>query len=170
MFNLFKKSTASVFQKHFNEISALSCVSKSKAHKPLTAAYLFVVSDYTLMCVGKMSARNEKAREIFSVLESGLLSPNELKLFDRCIELFGQVIRGVTTARGDWCLMDKPSDNAIINLYLCFGDLLKFPEYIDDYENSPTTILGIDELIDFSEQFNEVLKTTMSYADSIGRG
>lgn len=145
-------------------------MAKSKAHKPLTAAYLFVVSDYALMCVGKMSARNDKAQEIFSILESGLLSPNELKLFDRCIELFGQVIRGAVSVRGDWCLMDKSSDNAIINLYLCFGDLLKFPEYIDDYENSPITILGIDELFDFSKQFNEVLKITMSYVDSIGRG
>lgn len=170
MFNLFKKSTASAFQKHFNEISTLSCVSKSKACKPLTAAYLFVVSDYTLMCVGKMSARNEKAREIFSILESGLLSPNELKLFDRCVELFGQVIRGVVSARGDWCLMDESPNNSMINLYMCFGDLLNFPDYINDYKHAPITVLPIDQLLDFSTQFNEVLKNTLSYVDSIKRG
>lgn len=169
MFNFFKKDTASVFEKHFNKISALPCVSNSKVHRPLAAAYLFVVSDYALMGAGKMSARNESAREIFAILESRLLSSNELNLFDKYTELFGQVIRGTVSVRGDWCFLDGPSNNPITNLYVCFGDLLKFPDYINDYKNAPITVLPIDELVDFSSQFKSVLAIAISYIENIGR-
>lgn len=169
MFNFFKKNTTTAFEKHFIDITALPCISGCQYYKPLTAAYLFVISDFALMSTGKLHARNESAQEIFSILENKLLSSAELKLFDRYVDLFGGVLRGVISVRGDWCLSDDPSSNPIENLYTCFGDLLEYPTYINDYANAPTVILPAHKHFDFAIKFTTVLSITQSYIDDIER-
>ena len=169
MFNFFKKNTTTAFEKHFIDITSLPCISECQCYKPLTAAYLFVISDFVLMGTGKLHARNENAQEIFSILENKLLSSTELKLFDRYVDLFGGIMRGAISARGDWCFSDGPSSNPIMNLYMCFGDLLKYPEYINDYANAPIVILPISKLTDFSIKFRAVPSITQSYIDNIER-
>lgn len=166
----FFRKTKTSFEQYYREITLLPVVKECDCYKPITAAYLFVLSDYVLMISGRPQDRENEAQKIFSVLDNKLLSPNELLIFDDCVELFGKVLRENISVRGDWCLSLSPSDNPLINLFLCFGDLMCYPTYLTNYENAPICILPVNQLLDFSTKFIKILKTTDSYISLVGKG
>lgn len=165
MFGFLRKK--SPFEKYYAEFLAQPIIKKSENCKPITAAYLFVLSDFSLAAKGKYEERNGTAQKIFSVLEGKYLTPSEMSVFDKTIDLFGQVIRGEIRARGDWCFSNDVGDNSIYNLFLCYGDLIKSPHYLDDYENAPISISGIDTMMNFAVKFNPILNMTTAYLEQL---
>ena len=165
MFGFFK--TKSLFEKHYPKFLAQPIIKASKNHKPITAAYLFVLSDFALMAKGKHKERNETAQKVFATLESKFLTPAEMKLFDKATDLFGEIVRGVTRARGDWCFSNDNGDNPVYNLFLCYGDLIRAPHYLDDYEGSPILIGDMMQQMNFTMKFNYVLEMTKTYLDAM---
>lgn len=91
MFNFFKKN--SVFEKHYSLFLAHPAIKSKKHFKEVTAAYLFVLSDFVLMARGNHAQRQENAQTIFNVLETKFLSSIEMARFDKAVDLFGSVLQ-----------------------------------------------------------------------------
>lgn len=166
MFNFFKPK--SIFEKYHQQLSAISVVKNSNSKKVIVASYLFVISDYIKATSGDIQSRNKNASEIFSILENKMLNTDELKEFDHISDLFGKIIRREIPARGVWNLASSLPDNPMFNLYLCFGDLIFSPKYINDYQNAPLVLKGIDEVMNYAMNFSEVLNITQKYINEIG--
>ena len=130
--NFFTKQK-SPFEKYYNDIISQEVVAQCGYYKPFTAAYLFVLSDFALMANGRHPDRKQFAQLIFSYITKKL-SGDELTAFDQAVDLFGSILRKERQTRGDWCFYDGTDDNPIYNLYLCYGDLISAPHYLNDYE------------------------------------
>ena len=167
MFNFLKPKT--LFEKYYKEINSLSVVKSSEYYKPITAAYVHVISDYFYLTESRFQQRIESAKNTFDILENKYLTKNEMSVFDTCVDLFGKIIRREIQARADWFLADRATDNPIINLHGCFGDLLYSSSYIFDYENAPILLRPITDVFSFATQFNNVLNITISYIDELKR-
>ena len=168
MFGFFKKKT--IFEETYAQITTISVVRNCKYYKPIISAYLFVLSDYIYSMKGKLQTREENAKEIFSVVENKLLDLNELSVFDKCVELFGMVVRKAIRVRGDWCFFDGDMSNTIQNLYICAGDLIRYPDSVFNYENAPLVLSSIEDMLAFSTKFRAVLDKTKMYIEKIERG
>ena len=164
MFNFFKKKA--IFDIYYEKIISNDAVRSCVWCKPFTAAYLFVVSDFTY--ASDYQKRRQNADYIFSALHKYGFSSNELDAFDKAVDLYGEIIRKETSPRGDWCFFSETSENSLHSLFLCFGDLINNPESINDYRNAPIMIKGIDVLMIFATEFNDrILRLTGDYIKSL---
>lgn len=164
MFNFFRKS---VFEKHYLTFLSHPAIKGKKHFKEVTAAYLFVLSDFVLMARGNHNTRQEKAQEIFNILETKFLSNVEMKRFDQAVDLFGSILRGEISARGDWCHLNEKSSDGLQNAFWCYGDLIYAPHYIDDYLNAPILIGDIFSQMSFATNFVGVMDLTKNYINAI---
>ena len=163
MFNFLKKKMS--FDLYYSKFISCPIISNSELYKPLTAAYLYVIADCSYM--GNYNKRRENADYVFSFLDKNL-SDEEMKVFDKAVDLFGQVIRKEIIPRGDWCYYNGDYGNALQNIFLCYGDLINNPESIDNYEEAPIIIRGIDVQMIFAAEFNDkILRLTGNYIKSL---
>lgn len=151
------------FEEQYNLFISQPIISNSKHCREITAAYLHVLTDYALCSREEQAKRRENAQEIFNLLETKILTNEELVRFDKAVDLFGQVIRGEIRVRGDWCFLDEEVSNGLKRVFLCYGDLIYNPDYIEDYKNSPILISGIDLVMDFTIKFMEIDKLSLNY-------
>lgn len=144
-----------LFEKFYLKLTAQPIIKKAKNHKAVTAAYLFVLCDFMLMSREQYEERRKASQEIFDITEK-YLSSEQLEVFDDAVELFGKIVRKEVRARGDWCFYDEVPDHGGLATFLCYGDLINAPHYIDDYERSPILIKGIDVQFSFMNDFKAV--------------
>ena len=154
--NLFSSDSKSVFQSVYSEtyhsilpIVEASSIAKNGAFELLPAMY--IIADFSL------SHKKEEARVTFSksimqkLTDEKNLDESQIAVFQSRIDLYGKVIRGEYTPRGDWCLADPQSlaDTPVGLICVILGDILVNPACADDYANAPVTLYGMDELFDF---------------------
>ncbi len=163
MFNIFKKKTP--FDTYYEKITANNAVKNCNLYKPFTAAYLFVVSDFTY--ASNYQKRRENADYIFSALHKYGFTNKELDAFDKAVDLYGEIIRKEILPRGDWCFFSGTSENSLHSLFLCFGDIINNPESVNDYKGSPMMIKGIDIQMIFATDFQNVLELTLQYIKAL---
>jgi hypothetical protein len=164
MFNFLQKT---VFEKYYSIFLSHSAIKGKEHSKEVTAAYLYVLSDFALMVRGDHAERQRNAQKIFKILETKFLSSIEMQCFDNIVDLFGKVLRGEISPRGDWCFLDEKSSSGIKNLFWCYGDLIWSPHYIEDYLNAPILIKGVLLQTSFASNFISVMDLTKKYIDSI---
>ena len=163
MFDFFKKKMP--FDMYFSKFTSFSMIKECEMYKPITAAYLYVISDFNYS--GNYNRRRENANYIFSLLE-GILSREEMTFFDKAVDLFGQIIRKEIVPRGDWCFYNGDKGNALQNIFLCYGDLINNPSSIDNYDRAPTMIRGIDVQMMFAVEFNnKIPQLTSDYIKAL---
>ena len=122
------------FEEQYSSFLSHSVINSRKYCREVTAAYLYVLSDYALCSREEQIKRQKNAQAIFNLLEVKILSNEELKRFDKVVDLFGAVLRGKVRVRGDWCFLEDEVTNGLQRVFLCFGDLIYNPDYIEDYE------------------------------------
>lgn len=152
-----------LFEEHYKFFLSQPVISNSKYCREVTAAYLYVLSDYLLLSRGEHITRQETTQEIFKLLETKILTNGELLRFDKVVDLFGQLIRGEVRVRGDWCFLNDEVSNAIQRVFLCYGDLIYNPDYIEDYENSPIFVNDITDTIALRSQFVKIQELSDNY-------
>ncbi len=157
------------FEEQYNLFISQPVISNSKHCREITAAYLHVLTDYALCSREEQAKRRENAQEIFNLLETKILTNEELVRFDKTVDLFGQVIRGEIRVRGDWCFLNDEVSNGLQRVFLCYGDLIYNPDYIEDYENSPILISDIDSAAAFRSQFVKVQDLYEGYIKKCNR-
>lgn len=163
MFNFFKKKPS--FDLYYSKFISQPIVRKCELHKSITAAYLYVLSDFNYS--DNYIRRRENANDIFSFLDNHF-SNEEMNVFDKVVDLFGKVIRKEIMPRGDWCFYNEDNGNALQNIFLCYGDLINNPSSIDNYEEAPIIIRGLDVQMMFAAEFNDIiLHLTGKYIKSL---
>lgn len=166
MFGFFKSK--SLFEQHYSKFVSQPVIKKSPNHKPITAAYLYVLSDYMHMAKGNQSKRNENSQKVITTIKQKILTPSEMKVFDRAVDLLGAIARNQISVKGFWCFAEKSDkSNPIFRFFLCYGDLIQTPKYLDNYENAPVVIYPITDIMDFTMKFNRILDMTKAYLDAI---
>ena len=163
MFNFFKKKTP--FEIYYEKFTSNIAVKKCEIYKPLTAAYLFVVSDFTYS--SNYEKRRKNADYIFSALNEYGFSNKDLKIFDKAVDLYGEIVRREIPPRGDWCFFSGTSENSLHSLFLCYGDLINNSECVNDYMGTPMMIKGIDVQMTFATNFQVILELTLQYIKSL---
>ena len=155
--------TKDLFFKYYQMFAYSPHLSENSSRSPITAAYLFVIFDRIAFAQNK----REKSYEILSLIEKEILSPSELDCYDKCVNIFGAVARGEITPRGDWMFFDGDTGgNWLYALYLCYGDLIRYPQYISDYKHHPIIIHDYFELMKFSDNFSRtILLFTREFTD-----
>lgn len=176
MFQFFKKGKEnsekkgkepSIFEQYYSKFISEPVIQQCKYYKPFSAAYLYVLSDVMLSDAGDRQKREEKSQEFFSFLDEKRFSKKEWSLFDRSLDLFGQILREEIQPRGDWSFYKGDSDNVLLTLFLCYGDLISSPHYIDDYENAPIKLRGFFENIRFFKEFDIISEIMMEYVQDL---
>ncbi|MBQ8388790.1 MAG: hypothetical protein IJX46_07690 [Clostridia bacterium] len=155
--------TKDLFFKYYQMFAYSPHLSENSSRSPITAAYLFVIFD----CIAFAQNKREKSYEILSLIEKEILSQSELDCYDKCVNIFGAVARGEIAPRGDWMFFDGDTGgNWLYALYLCYGDLIRYPAYLSDYEHHPIIIHDYFELMKFSDNFSKtILLFTREFAD-----
>ena len=135
-------------------------------HKPITAAYLYILNDYH----GRTNPnRAIVAKKIFKLLENKYLSENELVIFDYTVSLFARVLNNEIIPRGDWYFYNGDLSALPDNLFLCYGDLIFDFDLLKEYTNftHPTTIRPIDVQIKFMDDFKKLLPLLDQYQQDV---
>lgn len=146
--------TKDLFLKYYEMFVYSPHLSENSLRAPITAAYLFVIFD----CIAFAQNKREKSYEILSLIEKEILSQSELDCYDKCVNIFGAVARGEIAPRGDWMFFDGDTGgNWLYALYLCYGDLIRYPQYISDYKHHPIIIHDYFELMKFSDNFSKTI-------------
>lgn len=155
--------TKDLFLKYYEMFVYSPHLSENSLRAPITAAYLFVIFD----CIAFAQNKREKSYEILSLIEKEILSQSELDCYDKCVNIFGAVARGEIAPRGDWMFFDGDTGGSwLYALYLCYGDLIRYPQYISDYKNHPIIIHDYFELMKFSDNFSRtILLFTREFTD-----
>ena len=166
MFNSFKKKP--YFEVYYLKFIDQRIVKNSKHYKPITAAFLFVISDLMTNARYDMQSRTKNAKEIFSILENKYLTESDFEIFDKCVNWFSKIANNEIKPHGFWCLYDGQNNDLFYNLLICYGDLLDNDKYIDNYENAPILIRGITESLDFTREFfNKIGELTHDYLSGL---
>ncbi len=147
----------------FNRIITFEEIKKCPIHRPLTAAFLFVPLDYILR--SGFLPLNDQVEKIIDIVEE-TLTPKEFKVFNESVMLLSKVMNEIKP-RADWypagtqCSEDDPW---IYRIYLTYGDLIKFPNYLSNYETAPFELHHINDIVNFSVFFNSyILPITTNY-------
>jgi hypothetical protein len=163
MFDFLKRKAT--FDVYYKKIISNDAVRGCVWYKPFTAAYLFVVSDFSY--ASNYQKRRDNAEYIFSYLRKNNFTSEELDFFDKAVDLYGEIIRREIAPRGDWCFFCGKSENSLHSLFLCFGDLINNPESVNDYKGTPTILKGFDIQMMFATNFQSILELTLQYIKSL---
>ncbi|MBQ9773222.1 MAG: hypothetical protein IJW30_00990 [Clostridia bacterium] len=163
MFHLVKKKTH--FEMCYSKLISFDTVKKCVHHKAITAAYLFVLSDFMWAPKRDEQRRLKNALQILDTLKKHYLSNKELEVFDRALAVFAQILNQELLPRGDWCLYRGERDNPFFNLYLCYGDLIYNSEYLDDYSNAQILIRTTSDIAEFITEFESVHRYVIKYME-----
>ncbi len=162
---IIKPDYANAYKSYYYKFIEFPIVNKCENYKPLTAALLFLIFDLTLTQT-KKDVRLNGAQSVFNFLQYWNLSNAELNIFDNTVDLMGQIVRGVVSPRGMWCYYNS-GDNFITKLFICYGDLLCFPEYLNNYAEAPIILKAANTSLDFMTEFNKIQDEIIEFAQTI---
>lgn len=150
-----------VYKRYYHEIIKLPIVKQCENYKPLTAAFLYLITDVT---DSKKSTeyREKISREIFDFLEKKIISTSELEIFDMAFEIMIRVVRGELEPRGDWCF-HYPEKGGLMGVFQCYGDLMRCPDYLYDYETAKIMIFSAEDMKNFAFEFGKVLESMLDF-------
>lgn len=160
MFHFFRKKTP--FEQYYEKFISQPVMQRCPLHKPITAAYLYILSDYFHRASPR---RNEVAQKIFNCLEKRYLSEDELATFDYTTGLFARVLNDEISPRGDWCFHDGDTSTPLGSLFICYGDLIFDFDLLNEYTNFtyPVTIRPIDVHMKFMLSFRKLAVLISQY-------
>ena len=166
--NIFRKKPTiiSIYKETYNTMINVPVVEKCQNHRPLTAALLFIIEDLTFAIKKNDKLRKKEAKLIFSYLEEGCLSAKEFEVFDKAVELFSEIIQGSISARGDWCC-NMAGEGWCWSVFACYGDLMRFPQYLQSYLFTPIVIKPSDDSLAFMVEFMELYSSVVDYTQKI---
>ena len=151
------------FNKTYKQLISEDIISNSPIGRPATAAYLYIILTYYAI-----ETNNRNVAYDFLHTVANFLSKDEISDFNTCNDLYSDIIEKRLSPRGDWAFYDNNSQSGLIRLYMCYGDLIFYPEYLEDYENYPLIIKGMDEIFAFASSFKKtVMVTTQKYIESL---
>ena len=140
------------FRFSFARFTETEIVRTSMHNRPITAAFLFVMTDF-LISEKYATQRPEISQNIHKISE-GLLKPRELEKYDQCISIFGAIVRGQIPVRGDWMPIGLPGNmDAIDRIVFCYADLLFDPSLINNYADRTIHLHDAEHSFNFSAQF-----------------
>lgn len=154
----------------YNSLTCDATIGKCENCRPYTAALLFTVSDGILSKNSNYQARKLLADKIFAFIENEKrFSQSELEFFDSAVLLYGKVINNTFTPRGDWqaTMSSGSASDWLEKLFLCYGDLLKNPDYIHNYESAPVFIDDMDNTFRFAMALSAKEPLVIEYATKI---
>lgn len=158
-------SVTEFYTEAFDSITKKPVAMQCTNYKPLTAAYLFMIADLTMNNAGEQQLRNIETTKIFNFL-SGSLTNAELNVFDSAVKLFAGVIQGNIIPHGSWC-MDKTEDGWFLRLFICYGDLMRYPGYIYNYTSSYVKFNPTEEALTFMSSFIELQERVLNYTQKV---
>lgn len=166
----------SVFEKYYHIFLSHRTINGKKYCREITAAYLFVVSDFLMSSKDDYDQRAEIAKKNFLVLEKDLFTKEQLDRFDKIVILFSAILREDVFVRGDWCLLKNETReklDPIQRVFFCYGDLICLPDYIEEYENLPLEATKdhiLDWMGNFAPSFMELHDLTKEYINQLNSG
>ena len=158
-----------LYKKNYKELLSYAFIKNCYISKPITAAYLFFQIDQIVNNTGFYS-KKEHVDKILNIIKDDLTC-EEFKIFNQAIQLMSNSLSYKFELRADWWLSDIPdsSEDPWINkLFFLYGDLIKFPNYLSDYQNSPVDVCNILEIMTYAKFFTStVLPITKAYYNEI---
>lgn len=136
-------------------------ISDNPLKKPITAAYLFAILDFLAVT----SDQSEKSRELLPIIENKILKKSDVSSFTASFHIFSELLCRNIKPRGDWMFYDgEKESNILYELFICYGDLIRYPDYVFGYETAPLKIEDIFELTSFANKFSTtILRFTDEY-------
>lgn len=158
-----------IFKSVYGELTNDKVLSLCENCKPYTAAFLFVVSDQVSMRKVDDAIRLKRVQLLFEYFGNGILSEDEFEAFSDATDVFAEILFGNVQARGDWqaAMSSGSASDWLEKLFLCYGDLLKNPDYIHNYESAPVFIDDMDNTFRFAMALSAKEPLVIEYATKI---
>lgn len=136
-------------------------ITKCKNYAPVTAAVLLVTIDVVLLANLPDDTREKHTSEVIKNI-SEKFTEEECTILCRCLNVFGRTVADQITPRGDWRTNKEEPSAWTQKLAMVYGDLLKFPDYIFNYENAPISLMSLSDCTEFAIHFEPFASETLA--------
>lgn len=159
------------FKKTYRKIVSTAIAKRFDYYEYVTAAYLYFLLDITMVNAGAdHTQRLEIKLRISEMLDdNGVYDFKDNEIVERCVDTFARISRGEIIPRGNWCFYNYNEEHGlIIHSFICYGDLMMYPHYIDDYDSAPIILDDFFSVIARAKEFNSSIKPMIeNYIDEI---
>lgn len=146
--------TENILSIYKNHISALTSNLKKA---DIDSAYNFETSAFLLFLADLAFSKSKKREAVYGALmayATKTCPDKSVNQFEERLALYGRVIRGELSARGDCMGFNVPEKmSPMAQSYMVYGDLLYNTHCGNDYDNAPVLVGGISSSTAFSVLF-----------------
>lgn len=129
--------------------------------------FMYVIADIATINANK--DRNFTSNIFKKWYRKSLIISNQIDdIFNERVNFYAEFVRG-KQPRYEWLFFEKPQieENGIFRCCAAFGDIIFNPECLENYDNAPVIINGIDNNLIFAKQMNSFIGTVAEFYNTL---